>query len=734
MSTSKPTILLVPGAWHTSAVYTPLQQELDPFLEGSIHTIDFPSLQRGDFANESHPPRSLFPDDVAHIRDTLKRHVEESKREVIVVMNSYGSIPTQNALRGLSKRERSANGDQGGVVALLYIASRPLGFGESMASTGMAPSMSRDKPENFEYVDPPPSAHSLFYSDLEDAEALGCASQLQPQSNSVFQGVADHKPWDLIPSFYLVCKRDVCIPSGTQELWAKQCGMTVMKVDAGHVPFMSSPAAVADMVRSINSLDMENVPPRMGFDDVAWEKSEEDFKTWSQRYLRDEPTMYAIGHLITKHRLGTPELLERIPAGAYNLVYRMKFLDGGSAIARFPKPGQVKFPEEKVRNEVATMRFIQEHTTIPVPFVLHYGMSDESPDGLGPFIIMEWIESSTSLYDLLRLPNLPDKERPVINPDIPLERIEYIYSQLADILLQLSRLKLPKIGSLRQIDEETWKVDQRPLSQQMNALIELGSFPSHELLNTTSDSTQAYYCGLSEQMMHHFITQPHYCFRTTTEGQFRFMARWLFRKLANEGRLPSQDGTEGNNFPLFFDDMRPSNILLSKNDRIVGLIDWEFVYAAPPSFTNSPPWWLMMDEPEYWPADRTAWPELYERQLVIFLRCLKAKEDEKSVKEAERLSTAMRQSWDTGDFWIDYMVRRPWAFDTIYWREIDKRFFDVKEGASLDDVLDARKELAGDQVREKMRDCILDKVDHHNRMHDDRTTCCFDWEKIDIDV
>ena len=70
----------------------------------------------------------------------------------------------------------------------------------------------------------------------------------------------------------------------------------------------------------------------------------------------------------------------------------MKFQDGGSAIIRFPKPGATMFPEEKVRNEVAAIRYIQEHTSVPVPSILHWGTKEESPLGLGPFIIMEYID------------------------------------------------------------------------------------------------------------------------------------------------------------------------------------------------------------------------------------------------------------------------------------------------------------------------------------------------------
>lgn len=476
---------------------------------------------------------------------------------------------------------------------------------------------------------------------------------------------------------------------------------------------------------------MEGLKSRMDFDDVAWEKSETSYETWEKAHLKDESTTRQIGKLIAKYRMGSPTEMYKILQGGYNVVYRMKFIDGGVAIARFPMPGVVKFPEEKVLAEVATMRYIQEHTTIPVPFVLHCGMSDESPDGFGPFIIMEWIEHETDLFERFKTPGLPLGTRPILNPELPLERIEHIYSQLADILLQLSRLKLPQIGALSQTAEDTWIVDQRPLSLQMNELVDRGDFPPEKLLSTSFDTEAAYFDALSLQMLRHFVTQPHYCMNSYLDGRRRFLARHLFRRLVTQGRIPTNKQANAGPFPLFFDDMRPSNILLSKTDRIIGVVDWEFVYAAPQGFTSSAPWWLLMDQPEYWPEDRGPWIDAYTAQLNIFLRCLEAKENEAlrqgRMRDDERLSTSMRRSLDTGDFWLYYMVRRPWAFDAIYWREIDERFF-----GAADDVLEARMGLLDAETLSQMETLLADKAGHHNRMCDDRSTCCAEWPRASV--
>ena len=53
----------------------------------------------------------------------------------------------------------------------------------------------------------------------------------------------------------------------------------------------------------------------------------------------------------------------------------------------------------------------------------------------------------------------------------------------------------------------------------------------------------------------------------------------------------------------------------------------------------------------------------------------KAEESIETKSKGFTLSTYMRESWETGRFWLNYAVRKSWAFDTIFWRYLDKRFF-----------------------------------------------------------
>lgn len=77
---------------------------------------------------------------------------------------------------------------------------------------------------------------------------------------------------------------------------------------------------------------------------------------------------------------------------------------------------------------------------------------------------MEYIEHAMDMGAALNTPGLAIGDRPILDPNIDIDKLEILYGQLADILLQMSRLSLPRIGSLTQVDDLTWEVMDGPLS------------------------------------------------------------------------------------------------------------------------------------------------------------------------------------------------------------------------------------------------------------------------------
>ena len=138
---------------------------------------------------------------------------------------------------------------------------------------------------------------------------------------------------------------------------------------------------------SLTTLELAHAVPnirnRMCFDDYAWEQSETISDTWVSDLFKTE-TLTEIGDFMIRHRKGVPVELCQPRAGAFNVSFRMKYQDGGSSLIRFPKPGATMSPEEKVRNEVAVMRYIprQYFNSCAVHFAL--GDKEAESSWVGP--------------------------------------------------------------------------------------------------------------------------------------------------------------------------------------------------------------------------------------------------------------------------------------------------------------------------------------------------------------
>ncbi|KFZ09259.1 hypothetical protein V501_05639 [Pseudogymnoascus sp. VKM F-4519 (FW-2642)] len=340
--------------------------------------------------------------------------------------------------------------------------------------------------------------------------------------------------------------------------------------------------------------------PRLPFDDVAWEQSDNIYFERRTKLLKPE-TLTEIALFVAKYHLGTPVEVRTPLTGAYNIAVVIDFSGGGLTLIRFPKPGKVMFPEEMVRNEVAVMRYIQARTSIPVPFILHWGTKEESPCGLGPFIVMEYLEHACDVSDALNTPGIPYEERPILDPCIDEGKLRKLYGQIADVLLQLSTLSFPRVGSLSQDDEEdTWSVTERPLSSNMNEIVQLGTLPRSKLpdKSATFETSSSYLNTLANLHLHHLTHQRNDAIDSASDCRRKYIARYLFRKLSLNGKL-SHPGHNSGPFKHWCDDLHPANMLINSNLELVAVIDWEFTYSAPVEFSHAPPWWLLIEQPEY---------------------------------------------------------------------------------------------------------------------------------------
>lgn len=127
------------------------------------------------------------------------------------------------------------------------------------------------------------------------------------------------------------------------------------------------------------------------FDEVAGKTGDDQWEEWKKQVLgaRDE-----IAAFVACYRTGGEyeEVIDWF-GGSFNFCLQVTFNDKGlDAIIRFPGPGHTTSREEKITNDVQVIKFLHEQITIPVPRLISWGLTQDSPKHFGPFIISDFIE------------------------------------------------------------------------------------------------------------------------------------------------------------------------------------------------------------------------------------------------------------------------------------------------------------------------------------------------------
>jgi hypothetical protein len=100
------------------------------------------------------------------------------------------------------------------------------------------------------------AAKPLFFSDLSgDALETAWSQLFQTQSHESLSAKPDFMELNIkIPRHYIFCEHDETISSAYQESFIKTGAFdTVIKVESGHVPFLSIPEKLVDVLKGICS-------------------------------------------------------------------------------------------------------------------------------------------------------------------------------------------------------------------------------------------------------------------------------------------------------------------------------------------------------------------------------------------------------------------------------------------------------------------------------------------------
>ncbi|KAK1470310.1 hypothetical protein CCUS01_06412 [Colletotrichum cuscutae] len=250
MSTTKPTFVLAPGAWHKETCYSPAQQLLES-RGYPVEAVEYPSVG-------AEPPTKGLTDDANAVRAVLQRLADESK-EIVLVVHSYGGLVGANAVEGLGYKQRIKEGKKGGVITFVYLTAFVVPKGKcirEMLGGQFLPWMKFEG--NYVYAQTP---EEIFYHDVEPETRAKAIEQLQHQSAQVFDDVVTYEPWHEIDSMFFFCDEDKAIPLAVQQGMATLLGPTAITYSskASHSPFLSKPNDVAEGLELAAKVGQERV-------------------------------------------------------------------------------------------------------------------------------------------------------------------------------------------------------------------------------------------------------------------------------------------------------------------------------------------------------------------------------------------------------------------------------------------------------------------------------------------
>jgi pimeloyl-ACP methyl ester carboxylesterase len=225
---AKPSIVLVHGAYADGTSW----QHVIPLLERDGYKVTAVQI-----------PLTSLADDVA----TTKRVIAAQKGSVVVVGHSYGGNVITGAAAGNPQ-----------VKALVYVNAFAPDAGEKTSDLNKryaAPPISTaivSDTAKFLYVDRE-KFHTLFAQDVSEAEARVMAATQKPIASAAFEQSVNNIAWKTIPSWFLVTQSDRAINPELQRFMAKRMGAKTIEVNSSHVPFISHPREVTQLIEAASS-------------------------------------------------------------------------------------------------------------------------------------------------------------------------------------------------------------------------------------------------------------------------------------------------------------------------------------------------------------------------------------------------------------------------------------------------------------------------------------------------
>src|SRR6266581_2781250 len=219
---TKPSIVFCHGLWADGSCFS----KVIPALQAEGHQVIAAQYALNSTA-----------DDVATVRSTLGR----VSSPAILVGHSYGG----SVITGAGTDDR--------VAGLVYIAA----LAPDADETSQTQQSNFPKTAVFSHIEVAdgriwlrPEGTKYFCGDLSEQEQkLVWGTQGVPKPD-LFEAKVGGTAWKSKPSWYIVAKKDQTVHPDLERAMAKRMGATTNEVDSSHVPMLSQPGFVLDVIRN----------------------------------------------------------------------------------------------------------------------------------------------------------------------------------------------------------------------------------------------------------------------------------------------------------------------------------------------------------------------------------------------------------------------------------------------------------------------------------------------------
>jgi len=229
-SQRKPTIVFCHGIWADGSCFS----KVIPTLQADGHEVI--AVQYG---------LDSFEEDVATVKRTLNRVGSPA----LLVGHSYGGATI------------TASGIDDRVAGLVYIGAVAPDVGETVQQQ-----LDKYPSDIFSRVEVAdgrawmlPNGTEFFCGDLsEEEQKLVWATHYAPVADLFQQQKIKSTSWKSKPSWYILTTQDHTVHPDLQRWVSKRMGATVIEVESSHVPMLSKPDVVIEVIRKAAKAIQEN--------------------------------------------------------------------------------------------------------------------------------------------------------------------------------------------------------------------------------------------------------------------------------------------------------------------------------------------------------------------------------------------------------------------------------------------------------------------------------------------